>query len=122
MSAKAKPKKKQKDKRTAHKNFNMPTVGVIDNIVFSKKEAWAYYQLSDKPYDFLSTNAKVTLGNNTMVALGSLCQNADKKVDCHLLITNQPFNPDSWYDQISYIHEDWKKNAQSLKGPKKINV
>lgn len=122
MSAKAKPKKKQKDKQTAHKNFNMPTVGVIDNIVFSKKEAWAYYQLSDKPYDFLSTNAKVTLGNNTMVALGSLCQNADKKVDCHLLITNQPFNPDSWYDQISYIHEDWKKNAQSLKGPKKINV
>lgn len=100
--------KKPKSKNPAEvqvKNIEVPPVAFIDNIVFSKKEVWAYYILAEKPYDFLSTNAKVKLGRATMAALGSLAQSSAKNVECHLQIENIPFNVDSWAEQIKQIHE-----------------
>lgn len=79
-----------------NKAFQVAPIAIVDNIVLSKKEAWAYYKISDKPYTFLSTSAKIDLAQSTIVALGSLCQSADKKVDCHILISNQPFDSRSW--------------------------
>ena len=103
-----------KNKKIKHKNkspldnvktIDLPPVAFIDNIVFSKKEVWAYYIIAEKPYDFLSTQAKVSLGKATMTALGSLAQTADKRIECHLQIENIPFNVDSWSEQIQEIHQ-----------------
>ena len=101
------PKEKVKlQNQSNNKSLQVPPVGIIDNIVLSKDEVWAYYILSEKPYDFLSTNAKISLANSTMAALASLCQSQNKKVDCHLLITNQAFDPSDWFSQMHKIHDD----------------
>lgn len=101
--AKKKPKVKQ-SKELQVPNINVPPVAFIDNMVISRKEVWAYYILAEKPYDFLSTNAKVNLGRATMSALGALAQSSNKRVECHLQIENIPFNVDSWSEQIKQIH------------------
>ena len=89
-------------------NFGFPVIGVSGNIVFSKKEVWAYYSIAEVPFDFLSDNAKVNLANSTMMALASLCQKADKKVDCHILSFNRPFDPSAWTEQMLQQHQKWK--------------
>lgn len=92
--------KNQKTKKVSSRAFEIPTVGIIDNIVISKREAWAYYVLSEKPFDFLSTESRLTLANATISALSGLCESNVNKVDCHLLISTEPFNSDGWVNQM----------------------
>lgn len=94
-----------------NKVLKVPMKCIVDNIVFSDKEVWAYYILSEKPYDFLSTSARVDLIGSTMTSLSNLCQSATKRIDCHLHIDNVPFNPDSWEEQIEYLYSDWINKA-----------
>lgn len=108
MAKQKKIKHKNKSPLDNVKTINLPPVAFIDNIVFSKKEVWAYYVIAEKPYDFLSTQAKVSLGKATMTALGGLAQTSDKRIECHLQIENIPFNVDSWAEQIQEIHSKRK--------------
>lgn len=91
------------------KKLKVPPISIIDNIIITKDDVWAYYIISETPYYFLSTESKMSLANATMTSLASLCQSADKKVDCHLLITNQPFNPYIWEDDIKYKEYQYNK-------------
>lgn len=95
---------KQNRKKQAYKKLAIPPIGIVNNIVISEKEVWAYYIVSERPFGFLSTQAQVTLGQSTMNAFAGLCNTATKKIDCHLLISNQPFNPLAW-------EEDMKKRV-----------
>lgn len=102
--------KKEKVQKDNRKPLGVPPIGIIDNIVLSKNEAWAYYILSERPFEFLSTEARLSLANATSTALSSLCQTADKKVDCHLLISNQAFNPEGWENQIRTLYSQANGN------------
>lgn len=106
MKKREKSEKKRIENLDQGRNLKVPPIAIIDNIVLSRDEAWAYYVLTEKPYDFLSNSAKVSLANSTMSALSSLCQSQNKKVDCHLLITNQAFDPLEWFSQMHKIHDD----------------
>ena len=46
-------KKTKKTTKNA-KVLTIPAVAVIGNIVYSKKEVWAYYKISSIPYDFFT--------------------------------------------------------------------
>lgn len=100
--------KKAKFAKKELKRLNIPIQGVSDNIVFSKKEVWAYYKIATVPYDFLSASAKANIANSTITALAAVCQNAGKKVDGHILITNTPFDIGSWVQQIDKEYLKWQ--------------
>ena len=96
-----KKKTKKKKERTQSKSiYKTPILSICDNIVFTNRAAWAYFKLADKPYHFLSAGAKLSLANATCQALAALSRNDDKKVECHLLIVNTPFEPDDWAEQM----------------------
>lgn len=100
-------KKKQKKKKDEIKRLDIPPIAIFDNIIFSKKECWAYYKVSTVPFDFMSTEAQIDYGKRTTMALSALCQSNTQKTDCHVLITSTPFDIDSWVEQIHTIHEKW---------------
>ncbi len=104
MAKKNNKKPHEEKHKRARKAFEIPAVGIIDNIILTRKEAWAYFQISEKPYLFLSTPAKVQLANSTISSLGGICQSANKKVDCHLLISTIPFDPSAWEDDLLRKH------------------
>lgn len=93
-------KEKKKFENEIKKRLKIPVVGVSDNIVFSKKEVWAYYKISTVPYRFLSAPAKATLAQDTITALAALNQSEGKKQDCHILMTSTPFDMMSWVNQV----------------------
>lgn len=101
---------KNKIDNSIKKAFEVPPIGIIDNIILTKKEAWAYYILAEKPYSFLSVPARLNLAQSTITALGSLCQSANKKVDCHILISNQPFDSRAWEKDV--INKYYNYNQQ----------
>lgn len=98
---------KNKSKLSNPKTLAIPAVGVINNIVFSKREAWAYYKIGSVPYDFLTNEGKIKLSSDIMVAFSSLSQRAGKNVDIHILVTNTPFDIDSWETQMFKNYDAW---------------
>lgn len=116
-------KKNKKEKRVKEKNKNIyknPVLQVKDNIVFTNKGVWAYYIISERPYDFLSQDGKIKLANSTIQSLASLCRRSDQSVDCHLLITNFPFDPLDWENQV-VEHYD-KQEMEQRKVAENSNV
>lgn len=111
----AKNKKKVKDKQKVKKQkdnrklLQVPAVGIINNVVFSKSEAWAYYKVGSVPYDFLTSQGRAKVASDIMVAFSSLSQRAGRNVDIHILVTNTPFNVDSWEEQVFEIYDEWNK-------------
>lgn len=110
----------KKNKKAKNKNKNtmptisLPAVGIIGNVVFSKKEAWAYYKIGSVPYDFLTNMGRARLANDIMIAFSGLSSRAGKNVDLHILVTNTPFNVDSWEEQMYKIHNDWNGRGNRL--------
>lgn len=106
----AKKNKKHKTKKKNDKTIKVPPIAIMGrhgNIVVAEKEVWAYYILAEKPYDFLSDNSKITLANATQSALASLSASANKPIDCHIQISNTPFNPESWEEQVRMEYAKW---------------
>lgn len=110
---KEKRKKTPKQKNSKSK-VAIPALGIIDNIVFSKNEAWAYYKISSVPYDFLTNTGRANLANAIMIAFAGLSQRAGKNIDIHLLVTNTPYNIDSWEEQMYKIYDEWNGKGNRL--------
>ena len=107
MSKKNEKTKEKKKTNNGPKKMGIPAVGIVGNVVFSKKEAWAYYKIGSVPYDFLTDSGRARLANDLMVALTGLSSTAGRNVDLHILVTNTPFNVDSWEEQMFRIHDEW---------------
>ena len=78
------------------KDFKIPAVGIVDNIVVTKDETWAYYIIAEHPYLFLDLQGRCDFFAQTISSLGELARSGNKVVDCHLLISNQEINPEPW--------------------------
>jgi len=109
-----KDKVKSKKKNSA-KTISLPAVGIIGNVVFSKKEAWAYYKIGSVPYEFLTNAGRTKLANDIMVAFSGLSQKAGRNVDLHILVTNTPFNINSWEEQMFRIYDEWNGKGNRLR-------
>lgn len=109
-------KKRSKPKTTnkSNKSLSIPAVGILGNVVFSRKEAWAYYKIASVPYDFLTNSGRANLANSIVTAFSGLSQRAGKNVDIHLLVTNTPYNIDSWEEQMFQINEEWNGPGNTL--------
>lgn len=92
---------------------NIPPVAIIDNIVFSRDEVWAYYKINTVPFEFLDGATQARLGLSTNVALAALMRSSGKPVDCHVLVTSTPFSVDSWEEQMYESYKRWNPNVRT---------
>lgn len=81
--------------------------GIIDNIVFSKDEVWAYYRIANSVYDFLSVESKLNLGSQMVNAFSNLVTDEKDKLECHLVVSQTPVDIAAWESQIREISKDW---------------
>lgn len=108
------PKENKKETKNAKAKMYLPPVGIVGNVVFSKKEAWAYYKIGSVPYDFLTNAGRAKLANDIVVAFSGLAQGAGKNMDVHILVTNAPFNVDSWEEQVLEVYDQWNGKGNRL--------
>lgn len=105
-------KQKREQAKNARQRLNVPVVAISDNVVFTKKEVWAYYKISTVPYVFLSNEAKADLAESTISSLAAINQSAGKKIDGQILITNTPFDVMSWANQVDQAYLDRHMNEE----------
>lgn len=85
------------------KDFSIPAIGIVDNIVITKDETWAYYIIAEHPYLFLDMQGRANFFIETINTLGELARNGNKIMDCHLLISNQEIDPEPWRKNTTNI-------------------
>lgn len=83
--------------------------GIVDNIVFSKDEVWAYYSAETSGYDFLDEDSKAALLANVNQTFLNLSTNRDSNMDWHLIVTNTPIDVDHWEDQYLSATDGWDR-------------
>lgn len=83
--------------------------GIVDNIVFSKNEIWAYFAVNTQSYDFMDDGSKLNMLNNMTKAFADMMANKDERIPMHLIITNTPVDIDHWEDQFLRTTESWDR-------------
>lgn len=108
----AKEKTEEKEGKSgiaANKKMDLSIVAVIDNIIFSKKEVWAYYRIQNSVFDFLSTDAKNALAIRVSNAFNSLMTEKNSEIEGHVIVTSTPVNIDLWEEQVRESCKYWDK-------------
>ena len=95
------------------RDFNIPAIGIVDNIVITKDETWAYYIIAEHPYLFLDLQGRANFFIETINTLGELARNGNKIIDCHLLISNQEIDPEPWSRNTTNIFYAINKDSSS---------
>jgi hypothetical protein len=99
----------KKPKRTKKKLDIMPRA-FVDNIVFSKKEVWAYYRIENKGYDFLSLDAQAELIQRLTNSFNNLISEKSTSIEGHMIVTSVPVDVDLWREQIIQMSESWNRS------------
>lgn len=101
--------KEKKPKSPNKKKMDISMLAVIDNIVFSKKEMWAYYRIQNSVFDFLSADAKTSLAMRVSNAFNSVMTEKNQDVEGHIIVTSTPINIDLWEEQVRESSKHWNK-------------
>lgn len=96
------------------KKLKIAPTSMVDNIVFSKTDAYAYYRISNDVFDFLSNDQKISLGLRTTNALNNLMANRQDPLDGHIIQTSLPFDVDAWAQQMLSVASNWKTGPRYI--------
>ena len=110
------PKKKAKTPifQKTKKRLDVSVQAVIDNMVFSKKEVWAYYKISPDMFEFLSSAVQISNGAKVTAAFTSLVENRKDPLELHFITTSTPIDVEAWYAQVESVVSDWEGNTPAF--------
>ena len=80
---KAKPKKPIFGNK-AKKKLDISVQSVIDHMVFSKKDVWAFYRVKPQMFDFISADTQVERAISMSTAFTALLENRKDPLELHL--------------------------------------
>lgn len=109
MADKKKDKKKKNTIKKDKKRLKISAVGIVDNIVFSKTDIYAFYKVRTEVFDFLSRSAKVSVAAEINNAFISLMGSRQEPLDLHIITTSSPYDTEAWEQQILQTSSDWDK-------------
>lgn len=89
------------------KRINRQMIGIADNIVFTKRGAWAYYKIPVEPYDFLPKQEQFELGVSTTNALVNIFGDRQTPLEFHILGDSIPIDLEKFREQTAeeYKHK-----------------
>jgi hypothetical protein len=90
-------------------NLDIQMCGIVDNIVFSKKSIWAFYEVDTTGYDFLNEASKASMLRSINQTFVNLVANRETELNCHLIVTNTPVDIDHWEEQYLKVSENWAR-------------
>lgn len=93
------------------KTLGIEAVAIVDNIVFSKTDVWAYYRITNDAFDFLSQGQKVSLAAQLDNAYSNIASDRAEPVECHLIVTSLPVDIDHWEKEVRKMAEDNSRPA-----------
>ena len=111
--AKSKPKKPLFGEK-AKRRLDLSAQAVIDNMVFSKREVWAYYRVTPQMFEYLSDAVKVSNAARITAAFTALVENRKDALDLHFITTSTPVDVEAWHAQVDSIVSEWEGNTSAF--------
>lgn len=111
--ANSKPKKPLFGEK-AKKRLDLSVQAVIDNMVFSKREVWAYYRVTPQMYEYLSDAVKISNAARVTAAFTSLVENRKDALELHFITTSTPVDVEAWHAQVDSIVSEWEGNTSAF--------
>lgn len=99
---------------TKGKRLDISLRAVIDNMAFSKTDRWAYYRLSNLPFDFLDADSKFQLGTQIHNAFVSLMAERQTPLDLHLIVDSTPIDVDALRRQNLDESKHWMSDTSNF--------
>jgi len=96
------------------KRIDMSAKAIIDNVVYSLTDKWAFYRLTNTSFDFLSTHGQISLAQGTTGAFKALISDRTEILECELIITYVPYDIDAWESQVYKRIKDWNPGSESF--------
>lgn len=95
------------DGMMAGKRLDVRMRGIVDNIIFSKTEVWAYYEVDTGDCDFMSDASNALMLSGMSQSFAGMMAGRDERVGMHLIVANTPVDIDEWESQSLEIAELW---------------
>ena len=92
--------------------LNLPQKAIVENIVFSDTEAWAFYHMSSTQFDFESIDTKALLIHQASEAYAAILNQGGNGSPVHIM----PFTLPSYADPNAFLATSYN-HAQALTNP-----
>lgn len=108
---KTKEKKAPKEKEWVYKapktKCKLSATAIERNLVFSKTDVWAAYEIPSISYEFLDGERRETYAHDFSDALENLLTSGDKPVHAHQIVTSRPFDTLAWGNKLYSKVQAW---------------
>lgn len=101
---------KKASSKAGKKKLDIATKAIIDNMVFSKTDSWAFYKISNSVYDFLSVEAKIQMAQDFINGFTALMGDRQSPLECQIIVSSVPVDVDAWESQVETISEPWDRS------------
>ncbi len=98
---------------TGRSGLGVSAVAVSGNVVFSRNQTWAYYQIANNAYDFLSHRDQVEMASTITSAFNSVMADRPDPMFGHIIVASEPFNIDAWYSQMTEERANWDMDDEN---------
>lgn len=98
----------------AKKRLDISVQAVIDNMVYSKREVWAYYKVTPQMFDFVSDAVRISNASRIATAFTSLVENRKDPLELQFITTSTPVDVESWQAQVESVVSDWEGNTEAF--------
>lgn len=104
---KQKSKKNQSNGKQP-KKLDIAVRGIADNLVFSKRDVWAFYRSAPKMFEFSPTGMLISDALKTSTGLTNLVEGRTDPLDTIFITTSTPIDIAAWRSQVHAVLEDWQ--------------
>ena len=85
----------------AGKQLDVRMQGIVDNIIFTSKDIWVYYEIDTTKCNFLNDYAVIKLLEGMTNTFNDMVNELNSSISMHLLIVNTPVNINDWENQTT---------------------
>lgn len=85
----------------AGKQLDVRMQGIVDNIIFTSKDIWVYYEIDTTKCNFLNDDAVIKLLEGMTNTFNDMVNELNTSISMHLLIVNTPVNINDWENQTT---------------------
>lgn len=84
---------------TRGKELDISMKAIVDNIAFSKDERWAFYQVRNFAYDYLTFEDRGALAYNLNKAIAGIMAERREPLDMYVIADQVPLDITAWFEQ-----------------------
>ena len=84
---------------TRGKELDISMKAIVDNIAFSKDEQWAFYQVRNFAYDYLTFEDRGALAYNLNKAIAGIMAERREPLDMYVIADQVPLDITAWFEQ-----------------------